>query len=438
MSRDMLIDARIRSIKKFYLLEYFYVLLKSVEGYSKEDTIFDHFVKLKQEYQLGESKFKKLTVADDSSNPRKIRRYKYTFQQVLSESEDFGLINRENNNILLTQTGRDALNTYKDGEDGPIHFNKLIFTLMEKNYHHGFYYLINLLYGANPSKHGLLILPSYSPYQLRFDRMALKTTADFIEYFEALKNRLEADIEAYLGAKKYLDEKNHQLIERLINARLLSNNPSEYFNPKKYNSIVKRGRDYWLNYFLQDIYKFPASLNTFEIWAYRGKQMGVLHITEFYPDAKLQGRIVYPLSILAKSTQSRAFEPLFSYPDGLKLFVHNPSWISIQEEFVKSLHEAYVQLRTSARTYFVNLASVRELVCYNIKIPEYLFDKFLGLAYRMSFSGDLKKLRISLEVDKLPTETTAMYLKRTPVMIDGKYRNIIAVDVGAVKRGKND
>jgi hypothetical protein len=39
-----------------------------------------------------------------------------------------------------------------------------------------------------------------------------------------------------------------------------------------------------------------------------------------------------------------------------------------------------------------------------------------------------------MEVDKLPEETKAMYLTKEPVMIDGKYRNIIAIDVS--KRGR--
>jgi hypothetical protein len=34
-----------------------------------------------------------------------------------------------------------------------------------------------------------------------------------------------------------------------------------------------------------------------------------------------------------------------------------------------------------------------------------------------------------LEVDKLPDETQVMYVQREPVMVDGKYRNIIAIDL---------
>ena len=56
------------------------------------------------------------------------------------------------------------------------------------------------------------------------------------------------------------------------------------------------------------------------------------------------------------------------------------------------------------------------------------FELFLDTIYKMNLAGELK-IRISLEVDKLPEETKAMYLKQEPVMVDGKYRNIIAIDV---------
>jgi hypothetical protein len=60
-----------------------------------------------------------------------------------------------------------------------------------------------------------------------------------------------------------------------------------------------------------------------------------------------------------------------------------------------------------------------------MKITEYLFDNFLGYVYHNKHL----KIRISLEVDKLPDETKVMYLRREPVMVDGKYRNIIAIDL---------
>ena len=56
------------------------------------------------------------------------------------------------------------------------------------------------------------------------------------------------------------------------------------------------------------------------------------------------------------------------------------------------------------------------------------FEETLNEIYRLNISGKLN-IHISLEVDKLPEETSVMYMKREPVMVDGSYRNIIAIDV---------
>jgi hypothetical protein len=69
-------------------------------------------------------------------------------------------------------------------------------------------------------------------------------------------------------------------------------------------------------------------------------------------------------------------------------------------------------------------------VCYRLRISEAVFGTFLDHTYKLNLAGKLGgRISISLEVDKLPEETKAQYLVKEPVMIDGKYRNIIAIDV---------
>jgi hypothetical protein len=121
---------------------------------------------------------------------------------------------------------------------------------------------------------------------------------------------------------------------------------------------------------------------------------------------------------------------MFSYPNGDYLYIHSPSWEDEKnrDKFVDSLLDAYFNLKKVNRSYYINLADTRELVCYNMKISQHLFNSFLEKAYFLNLKGQLK-VKISLETDKLPQETKALYLKRDPVMVDGKYRNIIAIDV---------
>ena len=129
---------------------------------------------------------------------------------------------------------------------------------------------------------------------------------------------------------------------------------------------------------------------------------------------------------MKKNVRSKDFYELYKYSDEEKLYLYKPSWENEdnRDEFLRTLHTEYLDIRRYTRSYFVNLPNVREKVCYALKIPEYMFDIFLERAYH-----EKSEIRISLEGDKLPEETNAMYLKRTPVMVDGKYRNIIAIDL---------
>lgn len=430
----MKIESKPQSVNKFYFLEYFYVLLKSIESYSNQDNVFDSFKNLKQEHQLGESKYKKLTFEKEELSKTQVDRYRYTFEQVIGEAEAYGLIHKKKEELLLSEKGHKALIVYQ--EKGLLEFNRYLLPLMENKYH-AFYYLINFFYRANKKKGGLLIFPNYSPLKLHFERADIKTTVDIEHYSSVLVKKMEEEIAEYIGEKRDLEKQHNTLMERLIKTGLLPSEKNERFVPKKYNSIIKRFRDFWLNYFLKDIYGYQYSLNSFDIWIYRGKQIGIMHATEFYPNSN--GRIVYPTSIIIDFKASKDFNKIFEYNNGYSLFIHHPSWDNeqTQEEFVKSLTNAYFDVRKTSRSYFVSLADVREIVCYNMKIPEYLFDDFLKKAYRLNLTKQLN-IHFSLEADKLPQETNAIYIKREPVMIDDRYRNIIAIDItrGDRKHGK--
>jgi len=414
----------IQSVKKFYFLDYFYVLLKSVEKYSKYENIFNNFKILKQEKGLGESKYKKLTTEKDDLSKVQLDRYKYTFGQVIDESLNYNLIKQyENQYIELTNRGQNILKLYEN--NGSRQFDLEILKLMESNYN-AFRKILSLLYQSNKYRPGLLVFPIYSPRLLGFNRSDVKTSHDIIKYSIALQKKIEKDVYKYIGKDVNLEEVNLKIIKKLVESGLLSENPKIEFDPKKYNAITKRFRDFWINYFLHEFYHYDHSMSSFDLWIYRGKQLGIFHATEFFPN--LNGRMVFPTSIVSKKVYSKDFKKVFTYDDDENLFLHEPAWDSIQENFVDLLVDAYFELRKSYRSYFINLASLREVVCYKMKISELTFGEYLSEAYKLNLNGELK-IKISLEVDKLPEETKATYLKQEPVMIDGKYRNIIAIDV---------
>jgi len=420
-----------QQVRKFYLLEYFYVLLKSIERHSDMKNAFEMFKLLKDNFSLGESKYKKLTVDKENQTIRQIERCFYTFRQVISEAKDYGLIHiGKRGGLQLTDGGKKLLSKY---EQEDFHkFNKALFTYMEKRFY-AFYELIRFCYKANSQKSGLLIFPIYTPLKLGFERNNIKTTGDIINYSNALQRTLEEDIEEFFSRGIDLTRHREQLIHNLMESGLLPKNNSEKFAPEKYNSIIIRFRKFWLGAILKEIYGYEYSTGSLDIWAYRGKQIGVCHATEFYPG--FSGRIIYPTSVIIEDNATGDFEELFRYPDGNRLYIHSPSWEKekTQNKFVDSLLDSYFSLRRTNRSYFINLADIRELVCYNMRISQYLFDSFLEKAYFLNLKGHLK-VKISLEADKLPQETKALYLRREPVMVDGKYRNIIAIDVSKRRR----
>lgn len=416
--------SKIPSVKKFYFLEYFSILLKSAEEHKDYENVFEHFKKLKHKYSLGESKYKKITSPpEDNLSERQIRKYQYTFDQVILESATHNLIINSDNKIILTDKGRNLLNILE--QHGQHEFNLEMLVLLE-NHFQAFNYLINTLYRFNKHKSGLLILPIYSPRILGFSKSQVSTTKDIVNYSKKLANKLEEDIYTYLGRHRNLSEPNEEIIRRLINSGLMSRDVQEKFDPKKYNAITKRFRDFWLNYFLKDIYGYKYSLNSFELWIYRAKQLEVLHATEFYPN--FNGKIVYPTSVISNNVSSKDFRKVYEY-ENKSLYVHDPVEDEYNtDKFTDALVTAYFDLRKSYRSYFINLISLREVVCYTLKISEKKFERFLDKIYKLNLAGKLS-VKISLEVDKLPEETKASYLKREPVMVDGKYRNIIAIDI---------
>ena len=90
------------------------------------------------------------------------------------------------------------------------------------------------------------------------------------------------------------------------------------------------------------------------------------------------------------------------------------------------LWNVYSELKKRNRVNFLSLHNIKEIVCYDLKISYEQFSEFLSNAYRKSLKGNTS-YTISLEADKLPEETNAIYIKREPIFINGKNRNIISL-----------
>ena len=414
----------LQSVRKFYFLDYIYILLRSVEKHSQHDDVFITFKTLKEKYRLGESKYKRLTEVGEVLTPKQQQRYKYTFKQVVEESKDYDLVlQSEDESLQLTDYGRLLLRTHEDkGFEG---FLMAMARLVEDHFG-ALRYLVEYLYQTNPRRSGVLIFPHYSPLELDFRRKDVQTSADIQRYCVELVRRLEIDILRHLNQTLDLAQANEEIVKKLKDDGLLPADPHTRFRPIDYNKITKRIRDFWITHFLKTIYKCSLTMSTFDLWVYRAKQIGVIHATEFYPFTN--GKLVYPTSVVLETTVSADFKPIYNYDDGRHLFLHEPDSDTFREQFIDELVKGYFGLRRLNRNYFINLSALREAVCYALKISSQTFERLLNDVYRLNLQGGLR-VSIALEVDKLPEETNAMYLKQEPVMVDGSYRNIIAIDV---------
>jgi hypothetical protein len=411
-------------VKKFYFLDYFLILLHSIEDYDDRDHIFAKFKTLKGAERLGESKYLKLTNDEENLSEHQVKRYRYTFDQVIMESLNYNLIKEDKNKLHLTESGKKCLDI---GKKSKRRFYKSILYHMESKYY-GFYHLVNACYKENKAKNGLLIFPVYSPLKLGFTKSEMKTNGDWLDYSAKLKKRLELDIELFLEKTVSLTKAHETLLNKLEEDKILLSDRDKPFNQSNYNSIISRFRKFWLNYFLKNLYNYHFSFDTFNLWAERGNQLGIIHSTEVYPD--FNGRLVFPTAIITRNNTNADLVNMYEYENGEKLFIHRPDWKieANQDEFIKTLVDIYFDLRRNRRTHFIRLSDLRERVCYKMRIGNFIFNDFMEKAYNMNLHGNTGKMQISLEADRLPHESNALYLKREPVLVNGLYKNIIAID----------
>lgn len=417
-------------IKKFYFLDYFLILFQSIDSYDDKEDVFTNFKILKNKERLGESKYLKLLKEEEEDlSENQVKRYRYTFDQVIIEAINYNLIKDDRNKLHLTESGKKCLEI---GKKDKRRFYNRILQHMESKYH-GFYHLINSCYNKKMAKNGLLIFPVYSPLKLGFIKTEMKTNGDWLDYSTKLKKRMEHDIDMFLDKKINLNEPHEILLNKLDEDKILLKDRSKPFIQSNYNSIISRFRKFWLNYFLKNLYDYHFSFDVFNLWAERGNQLGIMHSTEVFPD--FNGRLVFPTSIVTDKSSNKDLVKIFGYSSGENLYVHKPDWedVATQEEFMKFLVEAYFDLKRNKRTHFIRLSDLRERVCYKMRIASFIFDDFMEKAYNMNLQGNTGKIQISLEADRLPHESNALYLKREPILVNGMYKNIIAIDFKEIK-----
>jgi hypothetical protein len=402
--------------RKFYSIEYFYIFLRSISETNSANKSFELFRSLKEELALGDSKFKTLAKTKGDPTKRQLERFRYTFTQVAEESRDYDLVAaNEDGSFDLTKDGEKVLSYY-----GTPEFRAAILERMERRFQ-AFRYLLRRMY---ENTKGILLFPLYSPLDLGIQKQKIVCAKDVAEYGRELQARIYSDIKSLTDRDVPLPDANAKVLPRLKESKQLPVNDNDPFARNEYTAIISRYRKFWFSYLLQSVYGVELAESTFEIWAYRGKQLGTVNVTEQYPG--MSGRLVYPVSVISREAKSKDFFCAFKYKDDC-LWLHEPKEESFLNTFVDSLTEAYLGQRRSAKSYFASLYVVREIVCLRCKISEKIFETLLNAAYERSIRGELR-IRISLEVDRTPGETTATYLRREPIFVRSQPYNILGLD----------
>lgn len=409
--------------RKFYFIEYFYIFLLSVQRTRSNERAFEDFRKLKEERGLGESKFRRRAKPKKSPTPRQLERFRYTFNQVAEESRDYGLVAKRENGVWgITKEGNMLLTSY-----GTPGFRYRILSLMEQRYR-AFSYLINTMYEQNPKNGGLLVFPLYSPLDLNLAKREIRTASHVASFGDKLRKRIAADCKSLAELELDLPDANEVILPKLIDDQKLPSDPKTEFEPKQYNAIITRFRKFWFSYLLKEVYKVGVSESTFELWAYRGKQLGTINVSEYFPG--MSGRIAYPIAVVDDDIRSEDFTKVADRSGRPMLWLHEPTVDAFLDTFVDNLTNAYINQRRSASSYFTSLYVVREIVCLKCRISENTFGLFLNEAYERSLRGQLR-IRISLEVDRTPGETSATYRRREPIVVRTQPYNIIGLDLGS-------
>lgn len=177
--------------------------------------------------------------------------------------------------------------------------------------------------------------------------------------------------------------------------------------------------------------KHPIPPRAFGAWCPRLDALELAFYTDSHPS--IAGRLIFPCGIFRDKATTPPFEPLhrIENPYGQMLFLYQPIWSNIKDQFTEVLWETYRRVSQKVGALYISLLDVRDEVCRQLKLSSILFDTYINSAYREavqeSISIGKKSLSISLESDIRPEQQTGYGLLRRPVYIDTVPHSLIAM-----------
>lgn len=160
----------------------------------------------------------------------------------------------------------------------------------------------------------------------------------------------------------------------------------------------------------------------FEIFCSRGSTLGLLNYTDRLEGAF--GRVVYPTSWTSAGAIPSWIAPtaivtldVQSGDEHFQHFVHSPNWSGIKAKFLREITSAYDRLNKQKRSLYVQVADLRDMVCYSLRMSDRQFDRFLAHVFHETMQGKIESIRISLEADEIKEVRGSQTTKRNPLYL---------------------
>lgn len=170
----------------------------------------------------------------------------------------------------------------------------------------------------------------------------------------------------------------------------------------------------------------PLYSRTFRAWCPRLESLEFIFYTDWHP--KVRGRLLFPTALFRSGALSDRFKivPQILHPDGRFLYLHQPAWPIMRDEFWQTLIATHQRVSRQVGSLYVSLLDVRDEVCRQLRLSAAHFDEFLGAALQELPRHDFP-WSISIETDIREEQRSGYGLLRRPVYIQGIPHTLIAV-----------
>jgi len=185
----------------------------------------------------------------------------------------------------------------------------------------------------------------------------------------------------------------------------------------------KRLKDAVTDRLLDLLFGAVVAPRDFWVWQTRMDWAGLTLLARKLPGAG--GRVWFPVGAFRR-TPSPSFSAIEDISrEGVSYHVYAPSGPATEADFAGTLYTVYSDLRRREQVEYVSLLSVRDQVCYLLRIGNGRFEELLQRVFPLALQGELP-YAMALEVDLSPADRRRV-AGQLPVTIDHVPRYILSM-----------